>query len=141
MSTGVSCGRITKEYRRTPPQSFEYPPRSRLFDCVPIDVLQLPPSYQGSKYVVVTEDMFPRFVILYPTKENTACAVAHPIVWKPICKYSTPRVLLIDNGAEFRNKVLQEIFSQFGIVQTLGVAYHSATNDLVELRNMNICIR
>ncbi len=36
----------------------QYPPPSAPFDCVSLDLLQLPPSYQGSKYVVVMVDMF-----------------------------------------------------------------------------------
>ncbi len=52
--------------------------------------------------------------------------------------YSAPRVLLSDNGAEFRNKVLAEICSQFGIRQTFTMAYHPASNGLVERSNRKI---
>ncbi len=49
--------------------------------------------------------------------------------------YSTQRVLLSDNGAEFINRLLQEICSQFGIYHTFTVAYHPASNGLVERTN------
>ncbi len=65
-------------------------------------------------------------------KEKSARAVAHAIVTKLICDHSAPRVLLSDNGAEFRSKVLAEICSQFGINQNFTVAYHPASNGLVE---------
>ncbi len=57
---------------------------------------------------------------------------------KLICEHTAPRVLLSDNGAEFRNKVLAEICRQFGITQTLTVAYHPASNGLVERTNRKI---
>ncbi len=45
------------------------------------------------------------------------------------------RVFLSDNGAEFRNKVLQEICSQFGISQTFTAAYHPPSDALIEGTN------
>ncbi len=43
-----------------------------------------------------------------------------------------------DNGAEFRNAVVSEICSQFGIKQTFTAAYHPASNGLVERANRKI---
>ncbi len=83
-------------------------------------------------------DSFSRFVILAPLKEKTARAVAHAIVIKLICEHSAPRVLLSDNGAEFSNVVLAEICQQFGIRKTFTVAYHPASNGLVERSNRKI---
>ncbi len=113
----------------------QYPPPSCPFDCVSMDLLQLPSSYQGSKYVVVMVDMFSRCVILAPIKEKT---VAHAVVTKLICEHTAPRLLLSDNGAEFRNEVLAEICTQFGITQAFTVAYHPASNGLVERTNRKI---
>ena len=55
-----------------------------------------------------------------------------------ICPYSTPRVLLSDIGTEFRNSVLEEICKQFNIKQTFTVAYHPASNGLVERTNRKV---
>ncbi len=43
-----------------------------------------------------------------------------------------------DNGAEFRNAVVAEICSQFGISQTFTAAYHPASNGVVERANRKI---
>ncbi len=83
-------------------------------------------------------DMFSRYFILAPIKEKTARAVAHAVVTKLICEHTAPRVLLNDNGAELRNKVLAENFTQFGITRTCAVAYHHASNGLVERTNRKI---
>ncbi len=83
-------------------------------------------------------DMFSRYPIFAPTKEKSARAVAHVIVNKLICEHSSLRVLVSDNGTEFRNNVLAEICSQFGLRQTFTVAYHPASNGLVERSNRKI---
>lgn len=122
-----------------PAPILEYPPPERPWDVVAIDVLQLSVrSRQGSKYVLVMVDHFSRYVVLAPLYDKSAKAVAHALVTNLFCPYSAPRVLLSDNGTEFRNNVLEEICKQFGIKQTFTVAYHPASNGLVERANRKI---
>ncbi len=133
----VKCAQF-KDTSSGPAPILEYPPPNRLCDVVSIDLLQLPTSAQGSKYLVVMVDIFSRYVLLVPIKEKTTKNVAHAIVSKLICEFSAPRVLLGDNGAEFRNRLLQEICNQIGINHTFTVAYHPASNGLVERTNRKI---
>ncbi len=64
--------------------------------------------------------------------------VAHALVTHLFCPFSIPRVILSDNGADFRNAVVSEICSQFGIKETFTAAYHPASNGLVERANRKI---
>ncbi len=73
-----------------------------------------------------------RFVALAALKDKTATVVAHTLVTHLNCPFSTLRVILSDNDAEFRNAVVSEICSQFGIKQTFTVAYDPASNGLVK---------
>merc|ERR1712035_35406 len=99
-----------------PAPILEYPPLARPWDVVAIDLLQLSVrSRQGSKYVLVMVDHFSRYVVLGPIQDKSAKSVAHALVTNLFCPYSTPRVLLSDNGAEFRNSMLEEICNQFRI--------------------------
>ncbi len=65
-------------------------------------------------------------------------AVAHAFITHVICPFTTPRVILSDNGTEFKNKVLEAICRQYGIKQTFTAAYHPASNGLVERTNRKI---
>ncbi len=82
-------------------------------------------------------DHLTRFVVLAPLKNKTATLVAHAPTHL-ICPFSTPRVILSDNGAEFQNAVASEICSQFGIKQNFTVTYQSASNGLVKRANRQI---
>ena len=122
-----------------PAPILEYPPPARPWDVVAIDLLQLSVrSRQGSKYVLVMVDHFSRYVVLAPIQDKSAKSVAHALVTNLFCPYSTPRVLLSDNGAEFRNSMLEEICNQFRIKQTFTVTYHPASNGLVERTNRKV---
>ena len=121
-----------------PAPILQYPPPEGPWDVVAIDLLQLPASHQGSRYVLVCVDHFSRYVVLAPLPNKTADAVAHALITHLFCPYSTPRVLLSDNGAEFRNALLKEICNQFQIKQTFTVTYHPSSNGLVERANRKI---
>ncbi len=79
--------------------------------------------------------------MLASLKEKTAAAVAHALVSKLFLVYSTPRVLLSDNGTEFRNALLSEIQSQYNITQMYIITHHPASNELVERSNRKILLK
>ena len=121
-----------------PAPILEYPPPTRPWDVVAMDILKLPASRQGSKYLLVCVDHFSRYVVLAPLKDRTASAIAHALITKLFHIYSTPRVLLSDNAAEFTGSLLSEICTQYGIKQSFITAYHPASNGLVERANKKI---
>ncbi len=83
-------------------------------------------------------DHITRYLVLAPLKDKTVTRVAHALVTHLFCPFSTPRVILSDNGADFRNAVVGEICSQFGVTQTFTAACHPASNGLVERANRKI---
>ncbi len=121
-----------------PAPILEYPPPNRPWEVVSIDLLQLPTSYQGSKYLLVCVHHFSRYVVLAPLKDKTAKSVACALITHLFCPYSAPTVLLSDNGAEFRYTLLEEISQQFGVKQCFTVTYHPTSNGLVERANRKI---
>ncbi len=116
----------------------QYPLPEVPWDVISTDLLQLPQSHHGSRYLLVCVDHLMRFVVLVPLNDKTATVVAHALVTHLFCPFSTPRVILSDNSAEFQNAVVSKICSQFGIKQTFTAAYHPASNGLVERANRKI---
>ncbi len=76
-----------------------------------------------------------RYVVLALLKDESARSFAHALIAHLFCSYSTPRVLLSDNGAEFCNQVLAEICNQFGLKHCFTDLYHPASNGFVEHAN------
>ncbi len=83
-------------------------------------------------------DHFSRYAVSAPMKDKSAATVAHALITHLICPYTTPRVLLSDNGGELRNVLMEEICRQFNIKQMFTVTYHPASNGLVERANRKI---
>ena len=133
----VTCAKY-KGFVNKPAPILTYPPPTRPWQVVSIDLLQLMPSYKGSKYLLVCVDHFSRFTVLCALKDKTADAVAHALITKLFIVHSTPEVLLSDNGSEFRNELLKEICAQYDIKQAFISAYHAASNGLAERTNRKI---
>ncbi len=127
----------TKGTTKTAP-ILEYPLPAGPFVVIGIDLLQLPRSHHGSSYVLVCVDHFSKFTVLASLPNKSATAVAHAFVSHLICPYTTPRVLLRDNGTEFKNLILQDICNQFSLKQTFITAHHPTSNDLVERTNRKV---
>ncbi len=108
------------------------------WDPVAVDLIKLPLTTEGHKYLMVTINHFSRFCILVPLKEKQAASVARALIGAVFCKFNTPRTLLLDNGSEFNSQVLEAICSEYGIVKTNIVACHPASNGLVERQNRTI---
>ncbi len=123
---------------KRPAPILQYPLPEAPWYIVSIDLLQLPQSQRGLRYLLVCVDHLTRYVVLAPLKDKTATGVAHALVTHLFCPFSRPWVILSDNGAEFWNAVESGICSQFGIKQTFKAAYHPASNGLVERANRKI---
>ncbi len=54
-----------------PAPILEYPPPDRPWDVVSIDLLQLPASHHGSRYLLVCVDHLSRYVVLAPVKDKS----------------------------------------------------------------------
>ncbi len=129
------------QHRGTEPRPapiLEYPPPDRPWVVISIYLLQLPASHQGSRYLLVCVDHFPRYVVLAPLQDKSAKSVAHALITHLICPFSTSKVLFSDNETEFWNQLLEEICKQFGTKQCFTVSYHPASNGLVERANRKI---
>ena len=115
-----------------------YPIPKAPWETLAIDLLKLPLTENQFQYLMVCIDHFSRFCILVPLKDKSAKSVAKALIDEVFCKYNTPRHLLSDNGTEFNNAILEEICQIYNINKINIIAYHPASNGLVERQNRKI---
>ena len=109
----------------------------REFDVLAIDLLKLPRSNKGFKYLLVAVDHFTRFAWVVPMKSKSAQATmdAFQTLDIPVNK---PRILLSDNGTEFCNEIFNQYCGAFGIKQHFTVPYHPQSDGVVERFNRTL---
>ncbi|KAK4326756.1 hypothetical protein Pmani_002773 [Petrolisthes manimaculis] len=115
-----------------------YPIPSSPWDVIAIDLLKLPITERGNQYMLVCVDHFSRFSVLVPIPNKAAQTVARAILNYVICPFTTPKVILSDNGTEFVNQVLISLCKEFNIKKANVLPYRSSANGLVERHNRKI---
>ncbi len=128
----ISCAQKKSNTQIAP--ILEYPLPDEHFE-VSIGILQLPHSSQGSVYILIRVDHFSRYGVLTPLPNMSAVTVAYATVSHLICPYTSPPVLLSDNGTEFKNQVPADICTHYNIKQTFILVHHPSSNGLVERTN------
>jgi hypothetical protein len=78
--------------------------------------------------------LFTRWVELIPIKTVDG-ATAGKEVLKHLCRYGTPMSIVSDNGTQFINAMIKELFAVAGIEHTRITAYSHEENGLVERSN------
>ncbi len=129
---------VNKGSAGKPVKILSYPTPLDSWDTLATDLLKFPTSGEGHQYPLVAIDHFSCYSILVPLKNKTATTVATALIDNVFCPFNTPKTLVSDNGTEFNNSILSEICKQFDIKKTNIVAYHPASNGLVERHNRKI---
>ena len=73
-----------------------------------------------------------RYTRAYVTKDQKASMAARTLYVGFILIFGAPKRILTDQGKDFTSKVVEQIYSQFGISQPTTTAYHPQGNGQVE---------
>ncbi len=137
-----TCARI-KGNTLSPAAMLTYPVPRKPWQRVHIDTLELPMSENGFKYLFVAIDYFSRYCILQPMLNKRVETIALIIFTHIITDFTTPQVIITDNGSEFNNSILTEMGNLFHVKKINVQAYHPQSNGVVERLNEKIisCLR
>ena len=102
------------------------------FHRVGVDVLQLPLTERGNKYVIVFVDYFTKWPEAFAAPDQTAETIARLFVEKIVCRHGIPEELLSDRGPNFLSSLVHEICQLLGEKKINTSGYHPQTDGLVE---------
>ena len=125
--------------RRGPGQALHPPlqpiPVVKPFHRVAVDVLQLPLTSSGNKYVVAFMDYFTKWVEAFAVADQQAQTIARLLVENIVCRHGVPQELL---GSNFLSDLMLEMCSILGIQKVNTSGYHPQTDGLVEKFNSTL---
>lgn len=108
------------------------------FHRLAVDVLQLPLTARGNRYVVVFLDYFTKWAEAFAVPDQRAETVAKLFVEQIVCRHGLPEELLSDRGANFLSTLIQEICKVLGVKKINTSGYHPQTDGLVEKFNSTL---
>ena len=109
------------------------------FERVGVDLMELPLTTLGNRYVIVFLDYLTKWVEAYPLPDQTSETIARVLVDRVICRHGVPRELLSDRGANLLSAVILDVCQLTGMAKINTTAYHPQTDGLVE--NFNRTLR
>uniref|UniRef100_A0A671VNU5 Integrase catalytic domain-containing protein n=1 Tax=Sparus aurata TaxID=8175 RepID=A0A671VNU5_SPAAU len=111
---------------------------SRPFQRVATDILELPMTSKGSRYVLVVEDYFTKFVNLYALPNQTAQSVAQCLFDDYVLLHGIPEALHSDQGRQFESEIVQRLCQLLGITKTRTAPYNPKSDGMVERFNRTL---
>ena len=92
----------------------------------------LPKDHKNYKYIIVIIDAFTRFIKIYPMKSVSAEESAECLL------FGVPDEILTDNGSQYVNKHLLNLFNLLRTEHITITPYSSEENDIVERANKEV---
>lgn len=87
-----------------------------------------PLSKIKSAYLLVFQDLFTKWIELFPIKKPDATTIIKLFEENIVCRWGTPEVIVTDNGTEFSNNAMKEMAQAFGIHHQTTPPYHAQAN-------------
>ena len=88
-------------------------------------------SVDGNKHVITITDYFSKWVEATAVRDKTASTIADFLI-KTILRHGAPRILVTDNGTEFKNSTMRQVTEAYGINHIFTTPYHQQANGLHE---------
>ena len=108
------------------------------FHRVAVDILKLPLTSSGNRYVAVFMDYLTKWPEAFAIPDQKAETIAPLFLEHIVCRHGIPEELLSDRGANFLSNLIQEICQVLGVKKINTSGYHPQTDGLVEKFNATL---
>uniref|UniRef100_A0A8P4KAG8 Gypsy retrotransposon integrase-like protein 1 n=1 Tax=Dicentrarchus labrax TaxID=13489 RepID=A0A8P4KAG8_DICLA len=107
-------------------------------EILAIDYTTLEPAQNGLENVLVLTDVFSKYTVAIPTRDQRAATVARVLVSEWFYKFGVPARLHSDQGSNFESTLIQQLCDLYGIVKSRTTPYHPEGNGQCERFNRTL---
>lgn len=111
---------------------------SRPNEIVAIDFTVLEPSRSGVENVIVMTDVFTKYTMAVPTRDQRAETVAQVLVAEWFYKFGVPGRIHSDQGRNFESSLIQQLCQLYKVEKSRTTPYHPAGNGQCERFNRTL---
>lgn len=100
--------------------------------------MDLPVTERGNRHVVVIQDLFSKWPMVFPVPDQKACRIAQLIAEEIVPLFGVPESLLSDQGTNFLSKLVLDLCKLLGISKLNTTAHHPQCDGAVEWFNRTL---
>ena len=129
----ILCQKHNKQVVKYNKLHFEASPAPMKFISMDLIGEFHPPSSKGNRYALTVICMHTRFVFCIPLKTKSAEDVVRAYIDKVYSQFGGSEKVLMDNGTEFKNKLINEVCEQLGVKHKIySPPYRPQSNGRIE---------
>ena len=113
-------------------------PTERPFQIVGVDIMELPVTTKGNEYLVVFQDLFTKWPMMYPTSYQKDERIACQLVEEIVPFFGVPEALLSDRGTNLLSYLMKDVCKLLGIEKLNTMAHHPECDGAVEQFNRTL---
>lgn len=107
-------------------------------EILAMDYTVLEPTRNGVENVLVMTDVFSKYTLAIPTRDQRASTVAQVLVVEWFSKFGVPARIHSDQGRNFESALIQQLCALYGIQKSRTTPYHPAGNGQCERFNRTL---
>ena len=113
-------------------------PVQRPFQIFGVDIMELPITKSGNRYVIVFQDFLTKWPLVFPAPDQKAIRIARLVAEEVLPMFGVPECLLSDRGTNLLANVMKDVCDLLGIKKLNTTAYHPQCNGMVERLNRTL---
>lgn len=107
-------------------------------EILAMDFTLLEPSQNGLENVLIMTDVFSKYTLAVPTRDQRASTVARVLVSEWFYKFGVPARIHSDQGQNFESSLIRQLCVLYGIEKSRTTPYHPAGNGQCERFNRTL---
>lgn len=111
---------------------------SRPWEVLAMDFTLLEPARDGKENVLVVTDVFSKFALAFPTKNQKASTVAKILVEEIFYRFGCPERVHSDQGRNFESQLVGELCKYYRVEKSRTTPYHPQGNGVCERFNRTL---
>ena len=101
----------------------------RPFNKIAIDLItECDTSTSGNKHILTIRDHLTGWPDAFPIPDKTIDTIVSTFINEYLPVHMCPQYILLDNGMEFKNSLMDKVLQQLGIDRIFSAPYHPQSN-------------
>ena len=113
-------------------------PVQQIFQILGVDIMELPLTAHGNRYVIVFQDFLSKWPLVFPAPDQKAIRIARLLAEEIVPFFGVPEALLSDRGTNLLSHIMQDVCQLLGVEKLNTTAYHPQRDGMIERFNRTL---